>query len=224
MRDQLAATAESLTYGDVTDFANFGGAVIDRRAFDKHSAALDRIKNAPSCTVLAGGTADDTEGYFVRPDGGRVHRPDPRGVHHRVLRPDPRRPRVPRRHVRRRGRARPSRSPVRADRRGVRHRPGGDRPGAARAAVRGRQLLRQRQADRRGGRPAAVRRRAGQRHQRQGRLVAQPDALGVAAHDQGDVRARRPTTATRTWPELVRAGDARIRDSAKARSSSRRWQ
>ena len=35
VRDQLAATAESLTYGDVTDLANFGGAVIDRRAFDK---------------------------------------------------------------------------------------------------------------------------------------------------------------------------------------------
>ena len=67
LRDRLAATAESLTYGDVTDFGNFGGAVIDRRAFDKHAAALDRVKNSPSCTVLAGGTADDSEGYFVRP-------------------------------------------------------------------------------------------------------------------------------------------------------------
>jgi len=67
LRDRLAATTESLTYGDVADLANFGGAVIDRRAFDKHSAALDRVKNTPSCTVVAGGTADDSEGYFVRP-------------------------------------------------------------------------------------------------------------------------------------------------------------
>jgi 1-pyrroline-5-carboxylate dehydrogenase len=67
VRDQLVAVAESLTYGDVTDFTNFGGAVIDRRAFDKHSAALDRVKNSSSCTVLAGGTADDSEGFFVRP-------------------------------------------------------------------------------------------------------------------------------------------------------------
>jgi 1-pyrroline-5-carboxylate dehydrogenase len=67
LRDRLVATAESLTYGDVTDFGNFGGAVIDRRAFEKHAAALDRIKNSASCTVLAGGTADDSEGYFVRP-------------------------------------------------------------------------------------------------------------------------------------------------------------
>jgi 1-pyrroline-5-carboxylate dehydrogenase len=67
LRDRLAATTDALTYGDVTDFANFGGAVIDRRAFDKHAAAMDRFKNAPSCTVIAGGSTDDTEGFFVRP-------------------------------------------------------------------------------------------------------------------------------------------------------------
>ncbi|HEY2794651.1 MAG TPA: L-glutamate gamma-semialdehyde dehydrogenase [Micromonosporaceae bacterium] len=67
VRDRLAAVAESLTYGDVTDFSNFGGAVIDDRAFAKHAAALDMVKNSPACTVIAGGTADDSEGYFVRP-------------------------------------------------------------------------------------------------------------------------------------------------------------
>jgi 1-pyrroline-5-carboxylate dehydrogenase len=67
LREKLAATTDSLRFGDVADFANFGGAVIDRRAFDKHAAALDRFKNAQSCTVLAGGTTDDAEGFFVRP-------------------------------------------------------------------------------------------------------------------------------------------------------------
>jgi len=67
LRDRLAATAESLAYGDVTDFTNFGGAVIDGRAFAKHAAALDMVKNSAACTVLAGGTVDDTEGWFVRP-------------------------------------------------------------------------------------------------------------------------------------------------------------
>jgi 1-pyrroline-5-carboxylate dehydrogenase len=67
LRDRLAATAESLTYGDVTDFTNFGGAVIDARAFAKHTSALDRIKNSASCTVLAGASADDADGWFVRP-------------------------------------------------------------------------------------------------------------------------------------------------------------
>ncbi|WP_426507763.1 L-glutamate gamma-semialdehyde dehydrogenase [Dactylosporangium sp. McL0621] len=67
IKDELVATTDGLAYGDVTDFTNFGGAVIDRRAFDRHAAALDRIKNSSSCTVVAGGTADDAEGYFVRP-------------------------------------------------------------------------------------------------------------------------------------------------------------
>jgi 1-pyrroline-5-carboxylate dehydrogenase len=67
LRDRLAATADSLAYGDVTDFSNFGGAVIDARAFAKHTEALDMVKNSATCTVVAGGTADDSEGWFVRP-------------------------------------------------------------------------------------------------------------------------------------------------------------
>jgi 1-pyrroline-5-carboxylate dehydrogenase len=67
MRDELAATAESLSYGDVTDFANFGGAVIDRRAYNRLVAVLDRLHSHPTATVIAGGKADDSEGFFVRP-------------------------------------------------------------------------------------------------------------------------------------------------------------
>ncbi|GAB3487223.1 L-glutamate gamma-semialdehyde dehydrogenase [Nocardiopsis coralliicola] len=67
LRDDLVAEVEALPMGDPTDFGNFLGAVIDRRSFDRLSAALDRAKNDPTLTVLAGGTADDSVGYFVRP-------------------------------------------------------------------------------------------------------------------------------------------------------------
>lgn len=67
LRDRLAATAEALTYGDVTDFSNFGGAVIDAKAYARHTAALELISGDDSCQVVAGGTADDSIGYFVRP-------------------------------------------------------------------------------------------------------------------------------------------------------------
>src|SRR5207245_1461194 len=40
LRDRLAARTESLVYGDVTDLSNFGGAVIDRRAFDRLSTVV----------------------------------------------------------------------------------------------------------------------------------------------------------------------------------------
>src|SRR6185437_15837675 len=67
IKDGLAAEVEGLTMGDVTDFGNFMGAVIDERAFAKHKAAIDRAHAAADIEVLAGGTYDDSEGYFVRP-------------------------------------------------------------------------------------------------------------------------------------------------------------
>jgi 1-pyrroline-5-carboxylate dehydrogenase len=67
LRDALVARTESLTYGDVTDFSNFGGAVIDNRAFDRLAGVQRAAATDPALTVLAGGTADDSEGFFVRP-------------------------------------------------------------------------------------------------------------------------------------------------------------
>ncbi|MGV9817440.1 L-glutamate gamma-semialdehyde dehydrogenase [Nocardia xishanensis] len=57
----------ALTYGDVTDFGNFGGALIDRRAFDKNADAIARAKATPGLTIAAGGRTDDSVGYFVDP-------------------------------------------------------------------------------------------------------------------------------------------------------------
>jgi 1-pyrroline-5-carboxylate dehydrogenase len=67
VRDQLAATTAELTYGDPADFSKFGAAVIDRRAYEKHATLLDRVGQDGHCRVLAGGSADDSEGYFVQP-------------------------------------------------------------------------------------------------------------------------------------------------------------
>ena len=53
--------------GDVTDLSNFMGAVIDARAFDKHKKAIARAKRSSKLEVIAGGTTDDSVGYFVRP-------------------------------------------------------------------------------------------------------------------------------------------------------------
>lgn len=66
-KEEFAAEVDGITMGDVTDLENFVGAVIDDRAFAKNKAAIDRAKADPSCTVIAGGTYDDSVGYFVRP-------------------------------------------------------------------------------------------------------------------------------------------------------------
>ncbi|GLU46870.1 L-glutamate gamma-semialdehyde dehydrogenase [Nocardiopsis ansamitocini] len=67
MKDDLIAEVESISVGDVTDFTNFMGAVIDRRAYDRLSGVLNAAQSDPTLEVLAGGTADDSQGYFVRP-------------------------------------------------------------------------------------------------------------------------------------------------------------
>ncbi|MEU5424508.1 L-glutamate gamma-semialdehyde dehydrogenase [Streptomyces olivoreticuli] len=66
-KEEFAAEVDGITMGDVTDLSNFIGAVIDDRSFAKNKAAIDRAKADPSCTVVAGGTYDDSVGYFVRP-------------------------------------------------------------------------------------------------------------------------------------------------------------
>jgi 1-pyrroline-5-carboxylate dehydrogenase len=67
MGDDFLGATEALTYGDVTDLANYGGALIDARSFAKNVKAIERAKGAAGVTVAAGGEYDDTEGYFVRP-------------------------------------------------------------------------------------------------------------------------------------------------------------
>ena len=76
------------------------GAVIDDRAFAKHKAAIDRAHATSRLDVVAGGTYDDSVGYFVRPTVVESSDPTDEIVQHRVLRADPRRARLPRPPVR----------------------------------------------------------------------------------------------------------------------------
>ncbi|CAM4175787.1 L-glutamate gamma-semialdehyde dehydrogenase [Nocardia ninae] len=65
-RDFLDKVA-TLSYGDVTDFSHYGGALIDKRAFDKNAEAIARAKATSGLSIAAGGHADDSVGYFVDP-------------------------------------------------------------------------------------------------------------------------------------------------------------
>ena len=68
MRDDFLAQVESLTVGDVAaDLSLFMGAVIDERAFGKHTRGAGGRAHQAAVRVLTGGQADDSEGYFVQP-------------------------------------------------------------------------------------------------------------------------------------------------------------
>jgi 1-pyrroline-5-carboxylate dehydrogenase len=67
VRDRVVGMIQDIRMGDVADFRNFMGAVIDRRAFTRLRNHLEAAKKDSGVTVLAGGNSDDSVGYFVEP-------------------------------------------------------------------------------------------------------------------------------------------------------------
>jgi 1-pyrroline-5-carboxylate dehydrogenase len=65
LRDRVAAMIADIRMGDIQDFRNFMGAVIDKRAFDKISDYIAAARK--DAVMVAGGECDDRSGYFIRP-------------------------------------------------------------------------------------------------------------------------------------------------------------
>ncbi|MEV8096803.1 aldehyde dehydrogenase family protein [Kitasatospora sp. NPDC085879] len=67
IRADFLAEVDALAVGDVTDLSNAMGALIDRRAYERNRAAIERAVHDPGVEVAAGGQYDDAIGWFVRP-------------------------------------------------------------------------------------------------------------------------------------------------------------
>jgi 1-pyrroline-5-carboxylate dehydrogenase len=67
LRDRLAEQIAAIKVGDVSDFQNFMGAVIDSGSFATQKEAIEEARSHGDSDVLVGGDYDDSEGYFVRP-------------------------------------------------------------------------------------------------------------------------------------------------------------
>jgi len=67
VRERTVGMMEKIRMGDPTDFRNFMGAVIDRKAFDKISGYIEHAKEADNVEIVAGGGFDDSKGYFIEP-------------------------------------------------------------------------------------------------------------------------------------------------------------
>ena len=66
LRDRLAAEVGEVRMGDVADFSNFMGAVIDGSSFATQRDAIAEAR-AAGAEIVAGGGTDDAEGWFVEP-------------------------------------------------------------------------------------------------------------------------------------------------------------
>ena len=67
VQELLVAEVESIQMGDVRDFSNFMGAVIDADSYETQKEAIDQARASSGAGVLVGGGCDDSTGYFVEP-------------------------------------------------------------------------------------------------------------------------------------------------------------
>jgi len=67
IRDGLLKEVKTMKMGDITDFTNFIGAVIDKPAFDSIVEYIEYAEKSNEADVIQGGAYDDSTGYFIEP-------------------------------------------------------------------------------------------------------------------------------------------------------------
>ncbi|SHK12157.1 L-glutamate gamma-semialdehyde dehydrogenase [Paramaledivibacter caminithermalis] len=64
---KLISECATIKMGDVEDFTNFMGAVIDKNSFDRIKAYIEFAHNSDEAEVIWGGNCDERLGYFIEP-------------------------------------------------------------------------------------------------------------------------------------------------------------
>jgi 1-pyrroline-5-carboxylate dehydrogenase len=76
LRERLAEEISTIRVGDVSEFSNFMGAVIDANSFATQRQAIEEARAHPETEVVVGGGSDDSVGYFVEPTVIETRDPD----------------------------------------------------------------------------------------------------------------------------------------------------
>ena len=87
MRDEIIQTVGAIRMGDIADFENFMGAVIDKAAFDTIAEYIEHARAAKDAEILVGGEVDPSEGYFIRPTLIQAKTPDYRSMCEEIFGP-----------------------------------------------------------------------------------------------------------------------------------------
>jgi len=67
LKEQIINMTNDIKVGDVADFSNFMGAVIDARSYEKITSYIKHAQQAADAKIICGGEFSDSEGYFIRP-------------------------------------------------------------------------------------------------------------------------------------------------------------
>ncbi|MEI6079018.1 MAG: L-glutamate gamma-semialdehyde dehydrogenase [bacterium] len=67
IKKRLIEEVAKIKMGDVLDYSNFMGAVIDKSSFDNIKSYIDFAKDSKDAKIICGGECNDSKGYFVQP-------------------------------------------------------------------------------------------------------------------------------------------------------------
>jgi 1-pyrroline-5-carboxylate dehydrogenase len=67
LRERLEEKVAELKVGDVADFENFMGAVIDQKSLETQRSAIEEARASAEAEIVVGGGVDDSRGFFVEP-------------------------------------------------------------------------------------------------------------------------------------------------------------
>ncbi len=75
VQERMLAMLAEIRMGDVNDFRNFLGAVIDKKAFERIKGYLDEARTKSGVAFVSGGKCDDSTGWFIEPTVLKVEDP-----------------------------------------------------------------------------------------------------------------------------------------------------
>lgn len=87
VREACLEMLSRVRIGDVRDFRNYMGAVIDRTSFDKISGYIQHARETEGVEIISGGGADDSRGYFIEPTLVQVSDPGYRLIKEEIFGP-----------------------------------------------------------------------------------------------------------------------------------------
>ncbi len=67
LKNVLLGQIAEIKVGAPTDFRNFFNAVIDKGAYRDQIGYIEHARASSDCEIIAGGTSDDSVGYFIQP-------------------------------------------------------------------------------------------------------------------------------------------------------------
>lgn len=66
-KKKYTAEVSKIKMGDIEDFTNFMGAVIDKGAFNSIKSYIDYAGSSKDAEIITGGKCDDSKGFFIEP-------------------------------------------------------------------------------------------------------------------------------------------------------------